>query len=181
MAKVTMSGFVPPDHPMFHQGAYLVGVNTVKTATNDPVVPANEDPQAQAESTDDSMDEPQPPPLSKEQLRSLLSDFLSSLATSPPPVPSKVVKKQESHGQEEPTEEMTGPTPEELHRGWLEGGKGRLGQMLMRADRKKMVPSPEDLFLAHQKGGRKMLGDLMANMDGDEEGPDPEWNERRWR
>lgn len=130
MAKIKTSGFVPADDPMFHEGAYLVGLNNFKTSTKDAGATTNEEPQAPAESTDDSMDEPQPPPLSKEQLRSLLSDFLSSLATSSPPVAPKMARQQGDQGLEQPTEEMTGPTPEELFRGYQSGGEAKLREML---------------------------------------------------
>ena len=35
MAKIKTSGFVPADDPMFHQDAYLVGVNKIRTSTSD--------------------------------------------------------------------------------------------------------------------------------------------------
>lgn len=112
--------------------------------------------------------------LTKEQLKGLLNDFLDQLIASTPPA---IMDQQVSMNQQ-----PKGPTVDELHQAWLEGGDKKVGKIMMRADGSRMVPSPQDLTLAYQKGGGDLLGALMANMD--EEEPDnsePEWDERRWR
>jgi hypothetical protein len=79
-------------------------------------------------------------------------------------------------------QEQTGPTLQELHQAFLDGGQEKVGLLMTRADGKKMVPSPKDLFLAWQFGGRELLGALMSNMDGNElDDSGPEFDERRWR
>ena len=74
------------------------------------------------------------------------------------------------------------PTPDELYQGWLEGGSERLGQLMIRADGKRLVPSPKDLFLAWGRSGKELLDALMSNMGGTEpDDSEPEFDERRWR
>jgi len=99
---------------------------------------------------------------------------------APPPAHAAMDQQQESKSQQP---KQQGPTLDELHRAWLEGGEERLGQMLTRADGGKMIPSPEDLTLAYYQKGAALLDALMSHMDGlvDEDDPDPAWGERRWR
>jgi hypothetical protein len=73
-------------------------------------------PQPASASTDSSNDASQPAPLSKEQLRSLLNDFLDQL-TAKPPAPASADWQQP-------------PTPGELYRAWQQGGAANLMEML---------------------------------------------------
>jgi hypothetical protein len=130
----------------------------------------------QQKKTEQPQEHPEAAPLSREQLRNLLSDFLGQLTTTKPPTPAIVEQPKDNENQQ-----ADGPTLDELHQAWKEGGDEMVDQVMVRADGKKMVPSPRDLALAYQKGGKELVGALMENMDGDEDGPDPEWKERRWR
>lgn len=151
----------PPDDPPFKRGANPDDVNRPS--------PTNRD-TCEVTGGEDS-------PLTKEQLKNLLTDFLDELPTSKPPAPARLDQQRRGDDQQP---KQDGPTMEELYRALQEGGKEKVSQMMI-VKGKTMIPSPEDLCLAYRDGGSEMLEALMANMDGDEDGPDPEWNERRWR
>ncbi|HKF46075.1 MAG TPA: hypothetical protein VKB38_01870 [Terracidiphilus sp.] len=63
----------------------------------------------------ESGDESSSASLSREQLRNLLNGFLDQLVASRPPAP---------------VNRPSMPTPEDLFRGWQEGGKEKLAEML---------------------------------------------------